>query len=217
MVETSSAPNRPFRLLVWTFLAEILLLVVLVPNHWLTRVVETENRFLVEEMGNDTADWVVATGARWYDRLFVTTGINEQVYRYFVPTRDERRASRGLANLGATSWFPWVNGRATALSTILQQVLQRVALFSAWGVFFALVCAPFIWDGLMQWKIKQYSFRHASTAAHSLALSFIGFVLLGLLVGIFLPAPIPPVAVPILMIAVLAALNVAARHTQKEV
>jgi hypothetical protein len=213
----SARPQRSLKYMIWLFLIEILLLLVLVPNHWLTRVVEKENQFLEEEMGPRTAAWVMERGANWYTSIFVETGVNDEVYRFFVPSAAERRASRGLEDLGATSWFPWINGRADALGTILQQVLQRTALVSSWLIFFVLLCVPFVWDGAMQWKIKQYSFQHSSTAAHSMAAGAIGLILMAMLIGLFAPAPFPPVAIPIFMILVMVALNIVARHTAKEI
>lgn len=217
MAEGATVSQKSVKYLLWTLLAELLLLLVLIPNHWLQKVVDKENDMLRSEMGRPSAEWVIDKGESWYDTLFVETGINYEVYRFFIPSQQERAASKGMENLGATSWFPWVEGRGDALATILQQSLQRIALLKTWMLFFILMVIPFVWDGLMAWKIKQYSFRHASTATHSMAMTSIGVITLGTLIGLFVPAPLPPVAIPIMMMMVMISLNLVVRHAQKEI
>ncbi|WP_083385744.1 hypothetical protein [Methylomonas sp. LWB] len=49
--------------------------------------------------GADKESQIRHTAQRWFDRLFVTTGIRESVFRYFNPSQCRRPGTRGLFRL----------------------------------------------------------------------------------------------------------------------
>ena len=57
------------------FVLELVLFASFIPSDWAHGVEQTERRELVETLGADAAQAIVARGARWYDTLFVQTGI----------------------------------------------------------------------------------------------------------------------------------------------
>jgi len=97
----------------------------------------------------------------------------------------------------------------------LYMALQRIALLLAWWPFLAFALVGATADGLVRRRIRQSGFDYPSPLAHRLAMR--GMLWIGFLVtlGLLVPLPLPPLAVPVLAIMLAAALSLLLTQTQK--
>ena len=194
--------------LFWLFI-QLLMILVLIPSEWLLKVIDYEDQMLYEQLGTETASYVESKGYAWYDQIFVQTGINDHVASFFYMTDEERARSTGLQDLGQKTWFPWIEGRGEALTFLLVQMFERLSHIWLWVPYSLIIAIPAIWDGYMIWKIKQSSFDYTSPFWHKFAVNLGTAITMGMTIGLFFPAPVPPFILPLMIVFVLPVLLIA--------
>lgn len=212
-----SAVRRPLPLAVWLCLAQLLVILLLVPGAWMQRVTATEHEWLWRHMSPETATWIEHKATGWYNGAIVESGALDATYDHLIPTESQRQRSWGMENLGQSGWFPLVENRLQAVFSTVYLVFVRLALIAAWLPFFAITAFPAVLDGMMAWKVKQASFTYASPVMHRVALQTVLWSLVLLVTLLIVPAPISPAVLPLFGIVIPVALGQVAAHTQKRV
>jgi hypothetical protein len=202
-------------LVIW--LVEVLFVAALVSDEWLRSVQRAEDAMIVQYLGKEKDAEVQRAAKDWFQTLFVRTGIQDSIWHYFIPTEAERLGSTGFEDVGRDHLFPFIAARLQVLWDSVYQTMRRFFLLLSWWPFLLAAIAPFAVDGLAQRKIKQSNFDYSSPLAHRYSLYAILGMFYVLLIGLTLPFPIPPQAVPIAWIGVAVALNVYLAHTQKRI
>ncbi|MDX8125877.1 DUF4400 domain-containing protein [Methylomonas sp. OY6] len=207
--------NLLFSLMLW--LLEVILVASFVSDRWTRELQLAEDRMMIGYFGADKESQISHTAQRWFDRLFVSTGIRESVFRYFIPTERERQMSKGFEDVGRHDLFPFIESRLNVLWDTIFQMIKRLTTASVWLPYLAASLLPFVVDGLVRRKISQTNFDYPSPMAHRYSLYLILGALYLLLVSLTLPFPIPPQAVPVGVFVVAYAVNVLLANTQKRV
>ncbi|MDO9106437.1 MAG: DUF4400 domain-containing protein [Methylovulum sp.] len=207
--------NLLFSLLVW--LLEIILVAGFVSDDWARDIQAVEDNSLIAYFGVEKEAEIRQNSQQWFDQLFVNTGIRDSVYGYFIPTERERQLSRGFEEVGRHDLFPFIQSRLDVFWDTLYQMIKRFITAWVWLPFLAVTVLPFAIDGLIRRKVSQTNFDYPSPMAHRYSL----YVMLGalylLLMGLTLPFPVPPQAIPVGVFIVALALNVLLANTQKRV
>lgn len=207
--------NLLFSLLVW--LLEIILVAGFVSDDWARDIQAVEDKSLIAYFGVEKEAEIRQTSQQWFDRLFVNTGIRESVYRYFIPTERERQLSKGFEEVGRYDLFPFIQSRLDVLWDTVYQMIKRFIMAWVWLPFLAVTVLPFAIDGLIRRKVSQTNFDYPSPMAHRYSL----YIMLGavylLLIGLTLPFPVPPQAIPVGVFIVALAFNVLLANTQKRI
>ncbi len=207
--------NLLLSLLIW--LLEIILVASFVSDRWTREIQTTEDQMLSAYFGIEKDAEIRQTSQKWFDRLFVKTGIRENVYHYFIPTERERQLSKGFEEVGRYDLFPFIQSRLDVLWDTLYQMIKRLIMAWVWLPFLMVTLVPFAIDGLIRRKISQTNFDYPSPMAHRYSL----YVILGavylLFMGLTLPFPVPPQSIPVGIFIVAIALNVIFANTQKRV
>ena len=207
--------NLLLSLLIW--LLEIILVASFVSDRWTREIQAAEDQMLIAYFGVKKDTEIRQTSQKWFDRLFVKTGIRESIYRYFIPTERERQLSKGFEEVGRHDLFPFIQSRLDVLMDTLYQMIKRFIMAWVWLPFLAVTLIPFALDGLIRRKISQTNFDYPSPLAHRYSL----YVILGavylLFMGLTLPFPVPPQSIPMGIFVVAFALNVLLANTQKRV
>lgn len=207
--------SRSLWLIAFLFLAELLVIGLLVPGDWADRVIRQERALMRRQLGEATSQWVLATGNDWYQRWVIDTRADQVVRDFLIPTVEQRTRSEGLENLGVP-WFRWVEGRIDATLVVVQQLMMRMALLMVWLPFAPILVAPAVWDGLMTWKIKKTRFDYASPLVHRYSLMGLGLGIGLLGLSLLSPIPIPPMVLPALIFALALLMGLAVSHLQKK-
>jgi len=202
-------------LLIW--LVEILFVTALVSDEWLRSVQRTEDTMIASFLGTTKDNEIRREASQWFDTLFVRTGIRESVWHYFIPTEAERQGSMGFEAVGRDDLFPFIAGRLRVLWDSVYQMLRRFLLIIAWWPFLVAAVLPSAVDGMVQRRIGQSNFAYSSPLAHRYSLYAILGTAYVLLLGLTLPFPIPPQAVPAACAVIALAVNVYLAQTQKRV
>ncbi|UOA07403.1 DUF4400 domain-containing protein [Methylobacter sp. S3L5C] len=207
--------NLLLSLLIW--LLEIILVASFVSDRWTREIQAAEDRMLVAYIGVEKESEIRETSQKWFDRLFVRTGIKESIYRYFIPTERERQLSKGFEDVGRHDLFPFIQSRLDVLMGTVYQMIKRFIMAWIWLPFFMVTLPPFAVDGLIRRKVSQTNFDYPSPLAHRYSL----YVILGavylLFMGLTLPFPIPPQSIPVGIFVVAFAMNVLLANTQKRI
>ena len=207
--------NLLLSLLIW--LLEIILVASFVSDRWTREIQTTEDKMLIAYFGVEKDAEIRVTSQKWFDRLFVRTGIRESIYHYFIPTERERQLSKGFEEVGRYDLFPFIQSRLDVLWDTVYQMIKRLIMARVWLPFLAVTLVPFAIDGLIRRKISQTNFDYPSPMAHRYSLYLILGALYLLLVSLTLPFPIPPQAVPVGVLVAAYAVNVLLANTQKRV
>ncbi len=202
-------------LMIW--LLEAVLVAALVSDDWLKAVQQTEDAMTVAYLGKEKDAEICNTAKRWFDRLFVNTGAKETVYRYFIPSEQERQHSLGFEDVGRDSLFPFIADRIQVIWDGIFQAMRRFFLMLSWWPFLLSALMPFVSDGLARRKVKQSNFDYSSPLAHRYSFFALLGILYLLLVGLTFPFPVPPEAMSVACLAIALAVNVYLAHTQKRV
>jgi hypothetical protein len=207
--------NLLLSLMIW--LLEIILVACLVSDQWAREIQVAEDQMLIAYIGVEKEAEIRWTSQHWFDRLFVKTGIQESVYHYFIPTERERQLSKGFEDVGRRDFFPFIQSRLDVFWDTVYQMIKRLIMAWVWWALLAVTLMPFAIDGLIRRKISQTNFDYPSPMAHRYSL----YVMLGaaylLFMGLTLPFPVPPQAIPVGIFMVAVALNVFLANTQKRV
>ena len=207
--------NLLLSLLIW--LLEIILVASFVSDRWTRDIQSSEDQMLIVYFGVEKNAEIRQTSQKWFDRLFVQTGIRESVYRYFIPTERERQLSKGFENVGRHDLFPFIQSRLDVLWDTLYQMIKRFIMAWVWLPFLAVILVPFAIDGLIRRKVSQTNFDYPSPLAHRYSLYLMLGAVYLLFMGLTLPFPVPPQSIPIGIFIVAFALNVFLANTQKRV
>ena len=175
-------------LMIW--LLEAVLVAALVSDDWLRTIQKTEDALTVAYLGKEKDAEVRNTAKRWFDRLFVKTGAKETVYRYFIPSEQERQLSLGFENVGRDSLFPFIAERIQVIWDGIYQAMIRFFLMLSWWPFLLSALMPFVSDGLARRKIKQSNFVYSSPLAHRYSFFALLGVLYLMMVGLTFPFPV---------------------------
>ncbi len=75
---------------------------------------QAEGEMLERSFGTETAMAITNQADIWYDRYIVANDLEEKTLHHFVPTQEERNASRGIETMG--DWlFPIVEERIVGM------------------------------------------------------------------------------------------------------
>ena len=202
-------------LLIW--LLEIVLVAGFVSDEWAREIQTVEDKMLIDYFGAKKDSEIRMTSQRWFDRLFVKTGIRDSVYHYFIPTEHERQMSRGFEDVGRHDLFPFIQSRLDVLWDTVYQMIKRFIMACVWLPFLAVALVPFVIDGIVRRKISQTNFDYPSPMAHRYSLYTILGSLYLVFMGLTLPFPVPPQSIPVGVFIVAYAVNVLLANTQKRV
>ena len=210
------ATKRPVSIVLWLFVIEGIVVLLLIPGHWMRDVIRTEHDWLWRGMGAESAAWVEHTALDWYTGAVIETGTLDATYNHLLPTPEQISHAHGMEHIG-DHWFPLVESRLDALFATIYQVFVRLALLVSWLPFLTITAAPAILDGMMAWRIRQQSFAYTSPVVHRFAMQAAVWSCAVLVLILFVPFPISPTVFPILGVVLILALARIAANTQKRV
>ena len=208
------------RWIMWLIFGELVLIAVLTPMlgkggmDWL---VKTERQMSLSEVGFSATLWIEKTGFGLYADLFRDTGVEKNVYDFFLPSQDQIKESKGLEALGARLYFPMVQSGLDSLFGSLQRLFVRMTALALWLPTVPLILIPAILDGMMTWRRKQFSFDYASPLVHGYAAGAAKWLVIGLPLALLLPVPIPPLVFPFVFIVLSFLLMLVTAHTMKRI
>ena len=159
---------------------------------------ESEGIMIEQTLGRETAVAITQQANDWYDRLIASNQLEEKVRHHFIPTEEERAASRGLETMG--DWlFPIVEERIAGLFDMIFWLFKRIALMLIWLPLLLPLLAMSIWDGLCQRRIKLENFALASPLKQRIGSAGSLLGVCALLVWFFVPYAIEPHVAPALL------------------
>jgi hypothetical protein len=202
--------------LAWLLIGEVVFMSLFLPVEWYQHVITAEWKSVTLGMGEKAAEQAHVTGERWYREFFVQSGISDSVYNFFIPSEEPKAASKGLdISLGGSWWFTTAKARIRVFFSMVLEICVRCAIIGQWIPFFVAVAVPCMWDGLMQWRKKQFSFKNASPIVHGWALKLIHHYPFAAIFLVIAPIPLPALILPVMAVISGYALFLISAHTQK--
>ncbi len=191
-------------------------IMVLFPAQAVKESVATEKKEIIELMGRESATEIYTFAKENYEALVIESGAYHAVYRFFVPTEEQKRASKGMEQLGTREgWFDWVTERIEVCCLVFYEFLVRIGTIKVWFPYMLILIIPAIGSGILERKVKQSNFDYSSPLIAKAAFNLMIYTALAFVMLVFLPVPFPPVMVPILMLAMCLLVGHAIGNIQK--
>lgn len=177
-------------------LMEAVFIVLLVPDTELNKTASIERMLICRTLGDETCSNIASKGDRWWNDLFVDSGVIDNSFRYFIPTESEKQRSKGLEKMGG-DMFTFMDGRLRALWGMVYYAIQRLAVFVTWVPFIIPFILAAFWDGSVTRKIKLLNFQNTAAPIFGAAQHFLIFICYMPLIYMLAPMPITPLIAPL--------------------
>lgn len=197
------------------FLGEILLVLLVLPTSWISELAIQEQEMIRTLLGTGTQTMISGQASHWYRTSLIDSGAYDAINHFFIPSTEERDASRGMQNLGGHAVFPYVTARLEMVKALYFLIMLRLSSITIWLPYLAIMALPAIYDGYNQWQINRSGYGYASPLKHRYAVRGLGALLILSLIGSLLPFPVPPVVIPIAGLLAVAFLGLSIRNLQK--
>ena len=181
----------------WSLLGLLYLVgyILLVGEGYLTRMVESEQRYNAQFYSPALAKASTQRATRWFNAAFVDTGIMAHTFDPFIPTQDEITRSKGLEDFGQPL-FHWFERRMRAWWTLLWAAFVRMSSVLLWTPFAPFLFVPWLVDGYTIREVRKHTFDYASPVAQSYAMRAIAIMPLLFVLLLLAPIPMHPLATP---------------------
>lgn len=178
----------------------VLLLATVVPNDLIDRAMSTEHEMARKMLTSQEMELIIGSTDKLYIRAIIDSGIKEKVADVFMP-----RGPRSVDSFEekVSWWFQYLSQRGEALQKIIYQVIYRGVLAAYWLPFFVAVAVPAIFAGFMRWSAKRYAFDYSSPFINNNSMKMLVWGSIIMLIGVIFPAPLPPLVICTLLIAVM--------------
>lgn len=171
---------------------EIGIIAILLDDHAVLDAMATERTLATHWLGPARATRLEAQAQHWFNAHFVHPGWVGASYAAVIPDAATRRRSGELAEMGANSLFPYLQGRLALLWDTVRQLGYRLALLEFWLLYLTPLAPAVILDGWLRRRVKLAQFGNCSPALHRYSLYGILALLYGLLLCLLVPWPLPP-------------------------
>jgi len=195
---------------------ELTAIMVLLPADMARETAREEKKDIIRVMGRESAEEIYSFAKENYEALVIDSGAYNAVYRFFVPTEEQKRASKGMEQLGTREgWFDWVTERIENCCLVFYEFLVRIGTIKVWFPYMLILIVPAIGSGILERKVKQSNFDYSSPLIAKAAFSLMIYGMLAFVMAVFLPVPFSPLMVPLLMMAMCILIGHAIGNIQK--
>ena len=174
-----------------------LLTALLIPEEYVLKMIDDERQANYAFLGYEAARNTEGRAERWFDALFVKTGVMDASYR--ATTTPEKEGLRDLDRLNEIldQGLQWAETRLRVLWAAAFQFMVRISVAVMWLPFIVLILIPFIVDSLVSRKIKAASFAITSPHLQALGSRSLFWLAIGYLVLQLLPLKLHPIWTPV--------------------
>lgn len=207
--------HQGLKVIIAIVLVHVLLYAIFLNDRMITGTMVKEQSAVVDMIGDDAAARIRARGADWYEKVFVDTGVVENVFGMYVITDEQRQSERIIRSRATDLFFAWWEDRVRMMFTVFYQASVRLAYAAYWLPFGLIVALPWLIDGAVQRKIKQTNFDYSSPVRHRYSLYLVEVVVVSIFFLMFAPMPLPAWYVPGVYVLCAVATGFIAANTQK--
>lgn len=200
----------PLLFLLWAIQLTVVLLLIQAP--WIEHAMTVERGWIVEEFGLEKTGRMEDQAMDRFRHWCIDSGWVKESYVRLLP--DRKASQSGMEGL-APGFFAWMKKRIDAAWWIVYEAIFRVVLLQTWQLYLGALGVAAMVDGLVSRAIKRREHGYSSSDRFALARRGILVLFVALLVYLFLPVPISPLAIPIWAGLCSLALGLLAAHTQQ--
>ncbi|KZC32575.1 MULTISPECIES: DUF4400 domain-containing protein [unclassified Rhodanobacter] len=214
---SSTATGRELALWKWGLIFVTIwaiLYVALVKESWIEREIQLERAGTHAVLGAVAAgEAEAAAKAVWYP-TFVHSRVIEASYQIFTPGVEHDEGDAGINRL-IKPVREWAAARLNVAWSLLYQLIVRLCVVGLWWKFALVVAIPCAVDGVVMRKVKALTFGMASPTLYVAARhAMVALPLLSILL-LLSPMRIHPLAAPIIIVGISAALWLTIAHFAK--
>ncbi len=145
----------------------------------------------------------------------MTSGIYQGIHHFFIPPKEVQQ--KDDFKRISSPWYQWVDGRLQTFAYVIYQLILRVILFVALLPYLSVLFLAAFFDGVMTWKLKRTNFDYTSPVFHRFGWNLFTHLMLGLVMLFWLPLPLHPLLIFIVMIIVCVVFGFSVGHVQKRI
>lgn len=176
-------------------LAEMLVIILLVPYDWLYKASDIEYQWLAATYSAETMHWLITKANAWHYILTRESGIADALQWYFIP----QDPGLGLDGMGQRVWFPYIESRGKVLDEMVIVMLTRLINIGIWMPLIVLIIIGVSFDAAMERRIKQHTFKYPSPFLYRYGAKASFLSVAFFLFALFSPLPIPTLGIPLLI------------------
>ena len=147
-------------LLAWSWLIELLLILILIPSSHIQNVMNREAAMIETYYGPGTMDWIDSRVGEWYGQLFIDTGVKQAMYSYFDFTGADQQNPE-MAGFGDLIFRFFITVLDRWFITV-ELFMQRRGQLWLWLLPLLFILAAICADGAARWKIRRSNFSYPS-------------------------------------------------------
>lgn len=177
----------------------IIAIATLLPNTMIDKAQSLEMSMAEKLLTQRDMSMVIDRTNNLYIKLVIDSGAKAAIADVFMPkgpTTVEAFEEK------ASWWFRYLLQRGEALQKITYQMFFRVIMMGYWVPFFLVVLIPAVFAGTLRWNAKRYGFDYSSPFINKNSLKILAMGAILLFLGIFLPAPLPPLVVSTILVSI---------------
>lgn len=183
------------------FLISVVLIVglvagLLIEERTVQNVVASERQSNYAFLGQSAAI-AEARAERWYQTLFVKTGVTQFTFDLTAGAREDSGTDIKAVDEFAGKGVEWWNARMRVMWSIAFQFMVRISNLIIWLPLAALVVAPFLVDAMVVRKVKQTNFSIASPHMQIFGVKAMFWIVLGFLLLQLMPFTVHPAWAPL--------------------
>lgn len=179
-------------------LCEIGVIFVLVPPEVVANVVAKERTVYASHLGAEAESDIRRHADRIFTSWFLDTGFRDSSYHLLIGAwQGDLNDPARLDDRGIEQW---TLRRLQSTWGALYQTIYRGVAMAAWLPFLLPIMAAIIFDGVNQWRVRQWQFTYSSQTIHSIGLGSILYGLAFLVIVIVAPITISPWFAPVILI-----------------
>jgi hypothetical protein len=188
---------------IFILLLEGIVIAMVVPSSWMRSMAEMEYEWLDAVYTESSMEWMRDTTLDWHYSLTRETGLADSLEWMFFPSEEARAKEKGMSQLGENIWFPYLESRGEALNDLTKITLLRLTSILIWAPLLLMAAIPVVFDGIMERKVKQYTFKYPSPFLYRYGIKLSITVSFLLFVCFLSPVPLPPMLLPIMILVFL--------------
>lgn len=189
--------KKPLFWAIMTIVLEMVVIALFVPASFMNKLTDIERDWMAGTYTQSTINWLDKKTDSVHYTLTRSSGIADGLQWMFFPSEEAKRKEGAMSRLGNNLWFPYLKSRGEALDGMIKALLMRIWSVIIWTPLLVIIAVPAFFDGVMERRIKQHTFKYPSPFLYRYGVRaslLVGFIIIAATLS---PIPVPPLLLPI--------------------
>ncbi|MCD8339329.1 MAG: DUF4400 domain-containing protein [Burkholderiales bacterium] len=191
--------NWKLTICVMVLTIQVLFGMLLLPNEYLDKILNSEQEYISTEVGQDKAAELQNSAVEMFNKAIVESGVYEKIHEKLTPITPAKNSKQDnglyehIRKMGRSSWY-YVSKRIEACFKLFYiAVLRLEVFFFCMLTAFPFILVPATWRGIKMRQKARTNFSYSSPIMHKYATSALFTFIFAPIVALLMPFPLMPV------------------------